>query len=292
MTGLIYPSPVSQSEALAMNPLGADEAARFFVAPRLAGLDCLRATYVTHAYAPHTHDTYVVGTIERGCEAWTLRGERYYAGPGDLVFVNPLEVHDGSPHAGGYSYRTTYPPVAVLRDIAEALTGRRQLADPYFPDARVHDPLIAGLFASAHAQVEDGDDPFGAEERLNRAYAAMLVRHAGIRPAALGVETGPVARARALIEGAYADDLSLDALAAEAGLSTHHLIRAFRRAVGMTPHAYLVDVRVRRAKDLLRRGETPAEAAAAVGFADQAHLTRAFKARVGVGPGAYRRAAA
>jgi AraC-like DNA-binding protein len=59
----------------------------------------------------------------------------------------------------------------------------------------------------------------------------------------------------------------------------------------MTPHAYLVDVRVRRAKDELKRGETPVATAMTVGFADQAHLTRAFKARVGVGPGAYARAA-
>jgi AraC-like DNA-binding protein len=59
----------------------------------------------------------------------------------------------------------------------------------------------------------------------------------------------------------------------------------------MTPHAYLIDVRVRRARDLLRRGEPPAVVAATVGFADQAHLTRVFKARVGIAPGSYRRAA-
>jgi AraC-like DNA-binding protein len=68
------------------------------------------------------------------------------------------------------------------------------------------------------------------------------------------------------------------------------LIRVFRAEVGLTPHAYVVDVRVRRAQALLKEGASPADAAARVGFADQAHLTRAFKARVGVAPGAYRRA--
>ena len=283
--------PVSQAEALASSPLVAGEAAQFFVAPRLDGVDCLRATYVTHTYAPHTHDTYVIGTIERGCEAWTLRGERHYAGPGSLVFVNPLEVHDGAPHAGGYSYRTTYPPVATIAAIAGELGERRLTGTPHFRDACVADPLGAGLLAGAHRAAEAGLDAFEAEERLHRAYAAILVRHAGLVPTNVGAEPRAVARVRTLIEADHAGELTLDRLAAEAGLSVHHLIRAFRRAVGLTPHAYLVDVRIRRAKERLRAGEGPAEVAAAVGFADQAHLTRAFKARVGVGPAAYRRAA-
>jgi AraC-like DNA-binding protein len=284
-------APVTQAEAVARTPLSAGEAARFFLAPRLGGFDCLRATYLSHAYAPHTHDTYVLGTIERGCEAWTLRGTRHYAGPGDLVFVNPHEVHDGSPHDGGYSYRTTYPPPEVLRGIAEAVCGRRVVADPYFPVARVRDPHGAGLLAAAHRAMETGTDPFAAEELFHRAYGVLLVRHAALAPAAVGLENGPVRRVRDLIETRHGEDLSLDLLAREAGLSIDHLIRAFRRAVGMTPHAFLIDARVRRAKDLLRRGETPAEVAAEVGFADQAHLTRVFKARVGIGPGGYRRAA-
>ena len=73
-------------------------------------------------------------------------------------------------------------------------------------------------------------------------------------------------------------------------LPRHHLIRAFRRETGLTPHAYLVDVRVRRARDRLRRGEAPSAVAAATGFSDQAHLTRAFKARFGVTPGVFRAA--
>lgn len=99
-----------------------------------------------------------------------------------------------------------------------------------------------------------------------------------------------MARVRDAIEQRYAEPLRLADLADVARLSTYHVIRAFRAEVGLTPHAYLVDVRVRRARDLLRAGRGLAEAAFEVGFADQAHLTRAFKARIGVAPGAYRRA--
>ena len=110
------------------------------------------------------------------------------------------------------------------------------------------------------------------------------------RCARSAAKRGPIAAAKALLEERYDEDLSLADMARRCGLPRHHLIRAFRRETGLTPHACLVDVRVRRARDRLRRGETPGDVAAATGFCDQAHLTRAFKARLGVTPGAFRAA--
>jgi AraC-like DNA-binding protein len=287
--------PISQADALEQTldqfPLAAGETARFFAASRFAGLECLRATFVSHAYTPHTHDTYVIGNIDAGCEAWNTRGRRHYAGAGDLVFNHPLDVHDGEPlDRRGYSYRMTYPSLDFMRLVAGAISGRIVEETPFFPEPVVHDPEGSCLFAAAHAAIEANVDGLAGEELLLRAYGRALVLHARIDPIPFGREAGPVARVRALIDERFAEDLRLDRLAAHAGLSTHHLIRAFRREIGLTPHAYVVDVRVRRAQERLRRGETPAAVAGEVGFADQAHLSRAFKARIGVAPGAYRRA--
>ena len=73
------------------------------------------------------------------------------------------------------------------------------------------------------------------------------------------------------------------------GLSQFALLRAFRAATGLPPHAYLNQVRVRRARLLLDDGVPAADVAGQVGFADQAHLTRHFKRVVGVPPAAYQR---
>jgi AraC-like DNA-binding protein len=282
--------PITQAQAMAASPLSSGERAHFFATERFVGLDFLAATFSTHAYAPHTHDTYVIGCIETGCEMWHTRGRRHYAGADDLAFNNPLDVHDGIPHAGGYSYRMTYPSVALIQSIASDLCGGRVTSTPFFREPMARDPEGLGLFRRAHRTIESGEDRLAGEECLTRAYARFLAVFADVGVAPLGSERGAVARARSLIEDRYAEDLALDDFARAAGLSRHHLIRAFRREVGLTPHAYLVDVRVRRAQDLLRGGERPATVAAAVGFADQSHLTRAFKARLAVGPGAYRRA--
>ncbi len=281
---------MTQPHALAETPLENREQARFFVTTRFGGLECLTATFRAHRYAPHMHDTYAVGCILAGCESFLVRGTRCYAGAGDVACVNPQEVHDGEALDDGYSYRMTYPSVALMRRIAADMTGRPDAGTPYFPQTVHRDPEGFALFVSAHRALEGDADPLQGEELLYRAFAHCIARHARLDPIASGAEGVAVGRVRALLSDRYAEDLSLDALAAEARLSPFQLIRAFRRETAMTPHAYLVDRRIQAAREKLRRNEPVASVALATGFADQAHLTRVFKARVGVTPGAYRTA--
>jgi AraC-like DNA-binding protein len=76
-------------------------------------------------------------------------------------------------------------------------------------------------------------------------------------------------------------------LSAVAGLSSFELVRRFREQLGLTPHAFQTNLRIARARALLRAGEPIARVAAACGFADQPHLTRTFKRAVGVTPGRF-----
>ena len=79
-------------------------------------------------------------------------------------------------------------------------------------------------------------------------------------------------------------------LAAALGLSAGFLTLAFHGALGTTPHRYLLERRLARARAGLAATGTPVAAiAAGCGFADQAHLTRHMRAAFGVTPAAYRR---
>jgi transcriptional regulator GlxA family with amidase domain len=76
-------------------------------------------------------------------------------------------------------------------------------------------------------------------------------------------------------------------MAKAADISPFHLTRVFKKALGMSPHQYLTEVRVHSAHALLAAGgERPslAEVASAVGFSDQSHLTRQFKRILGTTP--------
>ena len=82
-----------------------------------------------------------------------------------------------------------------------------------------------------------------------------------------------VARARELIHAGFASRLDLETLAGRRGLNKFSLVRQFREVLGTTPHAYMVMLRVNRARELLAEGAAPADVAIEVGFSDQAHMT-------------------
>ena len=107
-----------------------------------------------------------------------------------------------------------------------------------------------------------------------------------------GVTVPCVAKAIQRLDSALDESVSLGELAALSGVSRFQLLRGFVREVEITPHAYLVQRRVRLARQLLSDGQTPAQTAVQAGFADQSHMTRAFVRHLGVTPGRYRTAVA
>jgi len=98
-------------------------------------------------------------------------------------------------------------------------------------------------------------------------------------------------RVREYMEAHLQNDLSLDQLTRETRYSRGHFLRMFRAATGKTPHQYLTERRIERAKRILcDEQKTPLiDIAARCGFSSQSHMTRVFREQVGVPPGAFRR---
>jgi AraC family transcriptional regulator len=89
----------------------------------------------------------------------------------------------------------------------------------------------------------------------------------------------------------YARELSLTDIAGAVHLSSFHLARLFKQSLGVSPHQYLIQLRVNSARWLLSAGSgerSLAEVASAVGFADQSHLARHFKRVTGLTPRQFR----
>jgi len=267
------------------------EVARYWQHGAVEGVDLLRARYVTHRYGRHAHETYTFGLIEAGVEEFDYGTDVFRAGPGAVALLDPDVVHTG--HAAvpsGWRYRVLYPQVSVVTEVASELGWRA--GTPRFPRTVVYDPGSAVLLRAAHRAAEHGD-PLASSSLLRTALGGLLRAHATPGP---GSGTAPVRRAphavgtvRDLLAERIADPPSLAELAALTGLSQFALLRAFRDATGLPPHAYLNQLRVRKARLLLDDGFPPADVAAQTGFADQAHLTRHFKRVVGVPPAAYQR---
>jgi AraC-like DNA-binding protein len=257
---------------------------------RVEDVELLRADASTHRYARHSHEGYAFGVVESGAHAFTARGALWTAIPGRVVIVNPDDAHDGGPpdRDGRYSYRMLYVDAAAVTTAVDEAWGRRG-ATPLFRDAVVDDPPLAAALARLHRLLEVPEARLERETLLATALADLARRHASDTRRGSAPERSPRAVGLALDHLAehFADDVSLADLAALAGVSRFHLLRAFRRAVGLPPHLYQTQLRLRHARRLLLAGQPPARAAAAAGFADQSHLIRKFKAAYGVTPGQF-----
>ncbi len=253
--------------------------------PSEPGVDLLTARYVTHRYSRHAHPTYTIGLIESGVEEFDHAGTLLRAVEGQVLLLNPEVVHTGQ--AGvpeGWRYRVLYPTIDVFRDVAEDLGTR---GTPYFPHTVVDDPRAAALLRSVHLSAAGGD-PLASSSLLRATLGGLLRRHASRPPSPGGVAPARAVRtAREILHDHLTVPPTLEQLAAAVGVGPFALLRAFRAAYGMPPHAYLTNLRVQRAREMLDAGLRPAEVAANAGFSDQAHLTRHFKRIVGVPPGAY-----
>jgi AraC-like DNA-binding protein len=105
-----------------------------------------------------------------------------------------------------------------------------------------------------------------------------------------GLAGGALLRVHAYIDAHVGERISLDQLAALAGVSKSHFVRQFRHSAGQSPMSYLRRIRIERSKTFLQtRAITIAQVAAGLGFSDQSHFTRVFGRMVGVPPGAYAR---
>jgi AraC-like DNA-binding protein len=253
----------------------------------LSGLEVMHANYLTHSFAPHRHESFVSSVIDRGVGTIWYRGAMHIAPSGSLVLLNPDEIHTGQVYgAEGWNYRALYPSVELLTHIACEVT--EQSGNVYFCSTPIiYDPTLANLLQQLHVVLAEDGPVLERETWLLQTYAYLFTRHAErlqkVRSA--GKEPRAVTMAREYLEAHLADNVSLTQLAQVTGLSPFYLVRVFHRAVGLPPHAYLNQMRLKRAKELLLLGLPIVSVAYEVGFTDQSHLTRRFKQIYGVTPG-------
>jgi len=249
------------------------------------GIETLRARFLGHAYDPHDHDEVAVGVTEQGVQTFRCRRRMNASVPGHAVLIEPGETHDGEAQVeGGFTYRMIYLPTEWLAGEVAALEGR-----PIgFAQTVSEDPRLAGAIDRAFRRLHLGEARLGRDEAL-----------AGLAQALAGVDAGaprraqrphPAARrARELLQDDLTADPGLAEVAARAGADRFRLTRLFREAYGRSPHAYLVQQRLKAARRALAAGAAPAQAAADCGFSDQSHLGRWFRRAYGLTPAAYRR---
>ena len=250
------------------------------------GLEILHGAF-RHEFPRHYHDGLMVSVTDSGAQEVEYKGACYISGVGQIVAMPPGEVHAvRTRSAEGWRYRVFTVPYALISLPLGKL--HQGFASPVVID----DSELAQQLRVAHAAFARSSTRLECEERLLSALDLFFTRHA--RPAAPRVPTlrNPQAVGRAIeYLSEHCDrNVALSELAAAAELDGFLLTREFTRSMGIPPHAYHLQRRIRVAQGRLAAGESATDVAQQLGFSDQAHMTRLFKRIVGVTPGRYRAA--
>ncbi len=299
---------------------GSGEKASFYRASTLPELLVFQANYQKFQFARHFHDEFALGLMESGVQKIFCHGRDYFAPAGSLITVNPGDIHDGcSANGAGYKYRILYIPVDLMQEAGSV--GLKQNPEVVFKTPVTNDPTFGIQLRRLHcmldkpARQDRGAQPQQVNENSTAVIRPLAARFSD-KKEALEVQTffyslliafisrhgiektewckeqffpGSVMRATEFINDNPEKKLSLDNIAAVAGLSRFHFLRVFKNATGMSPYAYLLHRRLQLAKESIKKKKSLANAAMDAGFADQSHLSRRFKAAYGITLNQYRK---
>lgn len=234
-------------------------------------------------FARHSHDGFGFGYLVRGAQGWSSGRGTVRGFPGQIISTNPGEVHDGAP-IGGPTRR--WRIIHVDADAMDNFVGTHEsmIAHPV-----IDDPELFRTLSLTVERIARKATALAIEEALVETCVSLMTRHGSAARS-----NPPVAASIALARERLAElahpSPSLAELATIVGLSQYQFLRRFQSTYGLTPHAWLMQLRVERARSLIRAGYTLSSAALNAGFVDQSHMNRAFVRRLGFTPGQYRSA--
>ncbi len=186
-----------------------------------------------------------------------------------------------------------YPTSALLASVALQVADTDPQRVEFVPGVQLRDPLIHQIGLALLETLRTNAPLDGIYvESLSQVLAVHMLRKYATFSTPIAEPTGGMAnitlqRALEYIDANLAHDLSLDTIAAVAGMSPYHFTRLFKQSVGQPLHQYVTHQRLDEARRLLLAGRhTIAEVAVLTGFADQSHLHRHFRAAYGTTPGA------
>lgn len=269
-----------------------DKTKLWLMPTEFGNIELFRAQFYKQNFARHTHDSFPLGIIEQGALSFYYRRNNLVAPAGTINLSFPGEIHDGhSASEIGWQYRMFYFDVSVLKFAYNELINRNGEL-PFFPNGIIEDRYLANQILSLHYAIEEQQlTKLESEEFILYLLINLILKYSDqkCQLRLLGQEIVPIQKAKEFIHAYAHEEISLTQIARIANLSPFHFSRVFQKESGLTPHAYLTQTRVQKARHLLPSNKPLVDIALESGFFDQSHLTRRFKQIYGITPHQYRK---
>jgi len=250
-------------------------------------IELLSASFKEFSYSKHWHNELALGIIEKGVEGLDYKGSKIMIPQGNIVAINPGEIHTG--FAGtktGWTYRMFYFNEESIKDILEESYSKYSMI---LKETNIKDDVLYKNLYSLHKSLEEEDFTLNKESLLIHTIHQMFLKHGDIKLTEKLSFTDYKYNAiikEYLIENCK-ENISLQDLVTLVPRDKYQIIRNFKKQFHLSPHQFLVLLKVEKARLLLLKGCNITEAALSTGFFDQSHFSNKFKTIYGTSPGAY-----
>ena len=249
-------------------------------------VELLHAMETRHYFPAHFHRGWCVNMLYRGERPFVYQRESFIQHPEQIVLINPGDIHEaGKDVENIYSmYHITFNDLSLERQFSLPAN-----TEPRFTQAVVDDVHLAASIRSDAEKLLTSRSAMGMEELQLDVIERLKPYLTGVNyPEKIHVsDSKAFLRVRDYINDNLFEDISLLDISDAVGYSVSHVVAGFKETFGMTPHAYLVQLKIKTAQTMIDAGKRPADVATELNFFDQSHFIRAFKKTVGVTPNQY-----
>lgn len=239
-------------------------------------IECSHLTARNAAFPLHTHEEYAISANLSGIEQLSLHQQTLTVHAGEITLYNPETLQASQFGDRPVEFFSVHLPQQVFADLADR-------APPILREGVLRDPqLFAAICGFAQPSQEEQ-----VQEQNLMWLTSQLLKYS--RGEALPSAPESMGHALECMRDNLTTRLTLDQLAAAAGLSKFHFVRQFRQQMGMAPLQYHMQLRLLAARNLLRHQHGTLEVAHRLGFYDQSHFINSFRKMMGITPHQYLR---
>ncbi len=250
------------------------------------GLEFCNFSDCNHNFPKHFHDdTYTFSYMVDGGKYWAENNLDSLVKPGDIVTINPGQIHTGRPIN---NLTATYKNISISKSLLDDLTNDLLLNNEIeFKNVICGNPKNVTLYLNLFRTFFTDSNPNLKEEALLDFLYNIIKHNANNIINNKDIENIDDKRIKLLLDFMKTDlagKKSLENYSELIGISKFHLLRSFKKYTGLTPHNFRTIYKLEKARNDLLNGVTICDVAQNTGFTDQSHFSKKFKDYYGITP--------
>ncbi|QKJ23491.1 AraC family transcriptional regulator [Poseidonibacter lekithochrous] len=250
-------------------------------------IELLSASFKKFSYSKHWHDEYAIGLIQKGVEGLDFNGSKIHIPQNNIVAINPGEVHTGfSGSKHGWTYRMFYLDTQLIKEV---LSEQNIHTLPSLTNPKLDDSLLFNSLLQLHISLEEEQFTLKRDSLLISSITSLFSKYSNIKfhSPKKYKDFAINNRIKDYLFDNYKENITLDELSILVKRDKYQIIRNFKVQFGITPHQFLILLKIKKSKEHLEKGLDITNTALECGFFDQSHMSRNFKSIYGLTPGLY-----